>query len=63
MMEVKEKDVKTVNSLGKLEKLLLQGKITEEEYKEKKTEYIEILLDLYIRDIISKDELYERLNR
>lgn len=51
-----------MNTLGKLEKLLLQGKITEAEYKEKKTEYIEILLDLYIRDIISKDELYERLN-
>lgn len=52
-----------MNILGNLEKLLLQGKITEEEYKAKKTECVEILLDLYIRDIISKDELYERLNR
>lgn len=52
-----------MNTLGHLEKLLMQGKITEEEYKEKKTVYIETLLDLYIRDIITKDELYEKLNQ
>ena len=52
-----------MNALGHLEKLLMQGKITEEEYKEKKTIYIETLLDLYIRDIITKEELYKKLNQ
>lgn len=49
--------------LGKLEKMLLEGKITEEEYKEKKATYIETLLELYINDIITKDQLYEKLNK
>jgi hypothetical protein len=52
-----------MNALGHLEQLLMNGEITEEEYKEKKTIYIETLLDLYIHDIITKDELYERLNK
>lgn len=49
--------------LGELEKKLLAGEITEEEYKEKKTTYIETLLELYIRDIITKEELYEKINK
>jgi hypothetical protein len=49
--------------LGRLEKMLLNGEITEEEYKEKKTVYIELLLELYINDIITKEELYEKLNQ
>lgn len=52
-----------IKMLGKLEKLLHEGKITEDEYKEKKTIYIETLLDLYIRDIITKEELYEKINK
>ena len=52
-----------MNTLGRLEKLLLKGDITEEEYKERKAAYVEILLDLYIRDIITKEELYEKLNK
>ena len=48
--------------LGHLEKLLLAGEITEEEYKEKKTIYVETLLELYLRDLITKEELYEKLN-
>lgn len=52
-----------MNALGYLEQLLLSGEITEEEYKEKKTVYVETLLELYIKDIINKEELYEKLNQ
>jgi hypothetical protein len=52
-----------MNTLGHLEQLLLSGEISEEEYKEKKTVYVETLLELYIKDIISKEELYEKLNQ
>lgn len=49
--------------LGKLEKMLLEGKITEDEYKEKKATYVEILLELYTKDLITKEQLYEKLNK
>ena len=41
----------------------MQGKITEAEYKEKKAVYVETLLELYIKDLITKEELYEKLNQ
>lgn len=49
--------------IGRLEKALLKGCITEEEYLEKKNVYVETLLDLYCRDLITKEQLYERLNK
>lgn len=52
-----------IKMLGKLEQMLLEGKITEDEYKEKKTIYIETLLELYIKDIITKEQLYEKINK
>lgn len=52
-----------MNTLGKLEKMLLSGEITEDEYKEKKAVYVETILDLYIKDIITKEEMYEKLNQ
>ena len=52
-----------MNTLGKLEKLLLAGEITEDEYKEKKELYVEMLLELYIKDIITKEPLYKKLNK
>lgn len=52
-----------MNALGHLEQMLLAGEITEEEYKEKKAIYVETLLELYINDIITKEELYEKLNQ
>ena len=52
-----------MNPLGRLEQLLMHGEITEEEYLEKKKTYIETLLDLYLNDIITKEELYERINQ
>lgn len=52
-----------MNTLGHLEKLLLAGEITEEEYKEKKAAYVETILELYIKDIITKEEMKEKLNK
>lgn len=52
-----------MNTLGKLEKLLLAGEITEEEYKERKETYVETILELYAKGIISKEKLYEKLNK
>lgn len=52
-----------MNALGRLEQMLLSGEITEEEYKEKKKTYVETLLDLYIKDLITKEQLYEKLNQ
>lgn len=52
-----------MNTLGHLEKRLLDGEITEEEYKEKKAVYVETLLELYIKGIISKEQMQEKLNR
>ena len=52
-----------MNTLGHLEQMLFEGEITEEEYKEKKTVYVEMLLELYVNDIITKEELYEKLNQ
>lgn len=52
-----------MNALGILEQKLLNGEITEEEYKEKKAAYVETLFELYINDIITKEQLYEKLNK
>ena len=52
-----------MNALGHLEKLLLAGEITEEEYKERKTAYVETILELYIMGLISKEEMQEKLNQ
>ena len=49
--------------LGHLEKMLMEGQITEDEYKKKKAWYVETLLELYIRDIITEEELKEKLNK
>lgn len=52
-----------MNALGHLEKLLIAGEITEEEYKYKKAVYVETLLELYIKGIISKEQMQEKLNQ
>lgn len=52
----------TVNGLGTLEKLLMSGEITEEEYKERKAVYVETILELYIHGYISKEKMQEKLN-
>lgn len=52
-----------MNGLGALEKLLLAGEITEDEYKERKAVYVEQLLELYIMGIITKEQMQEKLNQ
>lgn len=52
-----------MNTLGHLEQMLIAGEITEEEYKERKAVYVETILELYIKGIIGKEELYEKLNQ
>lgn len=52
-----------MNTLGRLERLLIAGEITEEEYKEKKVVYVETILDLYCLGILTKEEMYARLNQ
>lgn len=56
------KELKLLKTLGLLEKLLVAGMITEEEYKERKTVYVESLLELYCLGIISREQMEEKLN-
>ena len=51
-----------MNTLGRLEKLLMAGEITEEEYKERKAAYVEIILEMYVQGLIDKEEMQKRLN-
>jgi hypothetical protein len=51
-----------LNTLGKLEKLLLDGEITEEEYRNRKADYIDTILEMYAMGIITKEQLQDRLN-
>lgn len=48
--------------LGVLESRLLSGDISEKEYREKKAQYIDTLFELYMKDIISFEELQRKMN-
>ena len=52
-----------MNVLGHLEQMLMNGEITEEEYKEKKAVYVETILEMYVLGIISKEQMQEKLNQ
>lgn len=52
-----------MNALGHLEQMLMNGEITEDEYKERKAVYVETILELYIKGIISKEKMQEKLNQ
>ena len=52
-----------MNTLGHLEKMLMNGEITEEEYKERKAVYVEYILELYVKGIISKEEMEAKVNQ
>lgn len=52
-----------MNTLGKLEQMLLSGEITEEEYRERKDAYVEIILEMYVKRIISKEQMLEKINK
>lgn len=51
-----------MNALGHLEQMLMNGEITEDEYKERKAVYVETVLEMYILGIISKEQMQEKLN-
>ena len=51
-----------MNTLGHLEQMLMNGEITEEEYKERKEVYVEQILELYVLGIITNEQLQEKLN-
>ena len=51
-----------MNTLGKLEQLLLAGEITEDEYKERKELYVETILEIYCLGIITREQMYEKIN-
>ena len=48
--------------IGHLERMLMTGEITEEQYKERKAVYVETILEMYIMGIISKEQMQEKLN-
>ena len=52
-----------MNTLGHLEQMLLQGEITEEEYRERKAVYVETILELYVKGIIDREEMEKKLNQ
>ena len=52
-----------MQTIGKLEKLLMEGKITEEEYKERKAVYVETILELYCLGILTKEQMQDKLNQ
>lgn len=52
-----------MNALGHLERLLLSGGITEDEYRKRKAVYVETILELYVKGILTKEEMEEKLNK
>lgn len=52
-----------MNALGHLEQMLMNGEITEEEYKERKAVYVETVLEMYVLGIISKEQMLKKLNQ
>lgn len=42
--------------------MLMNGEITEDEYKERKAVYVETILELYVKGIIDKEQMQEKLN-
>ena len=52
-----------MTTLGHLEVMLLTGQITEEEYRERKAVYVEQILELYVKGILTKEQMQEKLNQ
>lgn len=48
--------------IGHLERRFIAGELTVEEYKKRKAQYVESLYELYVQDIITYEELQEKLN-
>lgn len=51
-----------MNTLKRLEKMLLAGYITKETYLEMEKEYTQRVIKLHLKGLISKEELQKRLN-
>ena len=51
-----------MNGIGILEQMLMNGEITDEEYRERKAVYVETILELYIKGIIDRDQMLDKLN-
>lgn len=51
-----------MNTLGHLEKMLIDGEITEEEYRKRKAVYVETILELYVKGILTEEEMKAKLN-
>lgn len=51
-----------MNTLGLLERMLMNGEITEEQYRERKAVYVETILELYVKGILSEPQMREKLN-
>lgn len=49
--------------MGILEKRLFSGEISEVEYKQRKARYVDSLYELYIKDIITFEELQRKINQ
>jgi hypothetical protein len=56
------RELKPLQTLGKLERLLMDGKITEEEYRERKATYVELILEMYCLGILDREQLYKKIN-
>ena len=52
-----------MNIIGHLEKMLMAGEITEDEYKKRKAVYVETILELYVKGILTKEQMQEKLNK
>jgi hypothetical protein len=51
-----------MNALGRLERMLLAGEISEEEYKKRKAFYTQTVLEMYVDGLIDEQEMREILN-
>ena len=51
-----------MNSLKRLEKMLLNSHITKEEYLKRREAYIDAICKLYMKELISEEEVRERLD-
>lgn len=52
-----------MDTFSKLQKQYMLKQITEEEYRKRKAVYIETILEMYCLGYISKEELYEKVNK
>lgn len=43
--------------------MLMAGEITEDEYKKRKAVYVETILELYVKGILTKEQMQEKLNK